>query len=259
MIDRVDEAAHTDVGAYALGLLEEDDRRVFEAHLADCDRCARELGELAGMRELFSGVAPPEEDTVDPPSSGRPTGPDELSRLLRRRRVDERRRRRGTTIIGLAAGAALLAGGAAVGAPVTGPGAYGHDHDSVPADLLAWGEIRRATDPRTGVAGVVAMEDKSWGTHIALDLTHITGPRTCELVAVSTTGARHVMTEWAVPGSGYGVPGAPDHLQVHGGTALRRSDLRWFEVHDQNGGVLLTIPVQKGPGRTGSPGAVTPD
>ncbi|GLY74060.1 anti-sigma factor family protein [Actinoallomurus iriomotensis] len=257
MSERVDAtAAHTDVGAYALGLLEEDDRRAFEAHLTGCDRCARELGEFAGMRELLSGVAPPEDDDRDPPSAGRAGGPGELSRLLRRRGIDERRRRRGTTIIGLVAGAALLAGGAAVGASVTGSG---DDHGDVPADLLAWGEIRRATDPRTGVAGVVAMEDKGWGTHIALDLTHVTGPRTCELIAVSTTGARHVMTEWVVPRAGYGTPGAPDHLQVHGGTALRRSDLRRFEVRDQNDGILLVIPVQKGPGWTGSPGAPTPD
>jgi hypothetical protein len=262
VIDRIDggeeTAAHTDVGAYALGLLEEDDRRAFEAHLAGCDRCTRELGEFAGMRELLSGVAPPEDDAAER-SSGRPAGPDEVSRLLHRRRIDERRRRRGTTVVGLAAGVALLAGGVTVGATVTGRGTYGHDHRDVPADLLAWGEIRRATDPKTGVAGVVAMEDKGWGTHIALDLTHVSGPRTCELVAVSTAGARHVMTEWSIPRPGYGVPGAPDHLQVHGGTALRRSDLRRFEVRDQTGGILLVIPVQKGPERTRSPGGATPD
>ncbi len=46
-----------------------------------------------------------------------------------------------------------------------------------------------------------------------------------------------------MPPAGYGEPGAPDHLQVHGGTALRRSDLRRFEVRDQRGATLLTIPV----------------
>jgi putative zinc finger protein len=233
----IDEEAttHTDVGAYALGLLEDDDRRAFEAHLAGCGRCARELGDLTPIRDLLSGVPSPPEETG---------GADELPRLLRRRRIAARRQRRGATVIGLAAGAALLAGGITAGAAIAGRDAYsGHDHGNVPGDLLAWGETRSATDPRTGVAGIVAMENKGWGTHIALDLTHVTGPRTCELIAVSTTGARHVMTEWSVPPAGYGVPGAPDHLQVHGGTALKRSDLRRFEVHDQRGGTLLTIPV----------------
>jgi anti-sigma factor RsiW len=37
---------HTDVGAYALGLLEPEDRRAFEEHLAGCPACAAELAEL---------------------------------------------------------------------------------------------------------------------------------------------------------------------------------------------------------------------
>ena len=36
---------HIDVGAYALGLLEEQDSAAFEAHLANCPRCHAELAE----------------------------------------------------------------------------------------------------------------------------------------------------------------------------------------------------------------------
>jgi hypothetical protein len=231
---------HTDVGAYALGLLEDEDRRAFETHLAGCDQCTRELAGFSGMRELLVGLGPVATDAEDmpPPATG------ELSALLRRRRTAARRQRRGTALLGLAAGVALLAGGVTVGAAAGGHGAYsGHDHGNVPGDLLAWGETKRATDPRTGVSGIVAMENKGWGTHIALDLTHVKGPLTCEMVAISTSGAPHVVTEWSVPAPGYGEPGGPDHLQVHGGTALRRSDLRRFEVRDQDGRTLLTIPV----------------
>ena len=42
---------HTDVGAYALGLLEAQDRQAFEEHLATCPSCAAELAELSGMKE----------------------------------------------------------------------------------------------------------------------------------------------------------------------------------------------------------------
>ena len=231
---------HTDVGAYALDLLEEEDRQAFEAHLAGCEQCAGELAGFSGMRELLVGLGPVAGDAGELPS---PAG-DEVGDLLRRRKIAARRRRRGTALLGLAAGVALLAGGVTVGAAASGHGSYsGHDHGNIPGDLLAWGETRRATDSRTGVAGIVAMENKGWGTHIALDLTHVRGPLTCQMIAVSKSGASHVVTEWAVPPPGYGVPGAPDHLQVHGGTALRRSDLRRFEVRDQTGRTLLTIPV----------------
>jgi hypothetical protein len=222
-------AEHTDVGAYALGLLEAGDRRAFEAHLTGCARCADELAGLSGMRDLLTGLRA--DGAVDPPPESARTG--DLGRLLRRRRAAARRRRRGTAIAGVAAGVVLLAGGAAAGATLTGDRGDG----AVPADLLGWGDTWRGADARTGVSGIVAVEGKGWGTHLALDLSHLTGPRTCRLVAVSTTGARHVVTEWRVP------PGTPDPLQVHGGTALRRPELGRLEVRDQDGTTLLTIPL----------------
>ena len=51
---------HTDVGAYALGLLDDRDRERFELHLTRCDSCPAEFAELSGMRELLSGVGPVE-------------------------------------------------------------------------------------------------------------------------------------------------------------------------------------------------------
>lgn len=47
---------HTDVGAYALGLLEEDDRRAFEAHLRGCGRCQAELAEMSGTAGALSAL-----------------------------------------------------------------------------------------------------------------------------------------------------------------------------------------------------------
>jgi hypothetical protein len=235
---------HTDVGAYALGLLERDDRQAFETHLAGCAQCARELTDFSGLRDLLTGLdGPVELDELDDPPVRRPFSADgDVAVLLRRRRTAARRRRRGTAILGLAAGIALLAGGITVGAAVASSGGFGNDHGKIPADLLVWGVTREATDAKTGVSGIVAMEDKGWGTHLALDITHVKGPLTCELVAVSKTGDQHIVTEWAVPPLGYGEPGAPDHLQVHGGTAFTRAELGHFEIRDQTGGTLLTIP-----------------
>ncbi|MDF9814968.1 zf-HC2 domain-containing protein [Streptomyces sp. SPB162] len=41
---------HADVGAYALGLLDDADATRFETHLAGCASCMGELDELAGNR-----------------------------------------------------------------------------------------------------------------------------------------------------------------------------------------------------------------
>ncbi|MCO5969893.1 zf-HC2 domain-containing protein [Actinoallomurus soli] len=265
---------HTDVGAYALGLLEEDDRRAFEAHLAGCPACSAEVADLTGLRELLL-AARPVPTTTEPGTTGSGTtgsgtaetasaagrgtagagqagGPADLgssadvASLLRRRRVAARRRRRGTAILGAAAGLALLAGGATVGAALAGHGdgtITAHGHPNMPADLLGWGETHRAVNPRTGASGIVALEVKAWGTHVALDLGGIRGPLTCRLIAVDRSGQRHVVTEWAVPPRGYGVAGSPGHLQVHGGTAVPRRDLDRFDVEVEGGGVLLSIPV----------------
>jgi hypothetical protein len=285
-----DRAQHTDVGAYALGLLDDTDRELFELHLTGCESCAAEFADLSGMRELFSGVGPVEVDPLDadpldagphdagplvsrplragPPDVGpagraatdRPAEPAHESSerdvidLLRRRATAERRRRRGTAILGAAAGLALLAGGVTAGTAITGPAgpvqrpahAHGtpvHDHGTPAQDLLNTGERRSATDPTTRVAGTVALETKGWGTHVALDLSSVRGPLVCRLVAVTRSGSRHVVTEWAVPKAGYGLPGSPGHLAVHGGTASGRSDITRFEVQAEGGRTLLTIPV----------------
>ena len=57
---------HIDVGAYALGLLEEQDSAAFEAHLANCPRCHAELAEFSPMKALLTGLGPVEspEDTA---------------------------------------------------------------------------------------------------------------------------------------------------------------------------------------------------
>jgi anti-sigma-K factor RskA len=55
----VNDALHTDVAAYAAGLLERREAHEFEAHLAGCARCAAELDELRPLADLLAGTAGP--------------------------------------------------------------------------------------------------------------------------------------------------------------------------------------------------------
>ncbi|MBA9007488.1 zf-HC2 domain-containing protein [Thermomonospora cellulosilytica] len=65
-----DPVEHTDVGAYALGLLEDADRRAFEEHLAGCPACAAELRRLTGAADALRALRD------DPGADQRPSGQD---------------------------------------------------------------------------------------------------------------------------------------------------------------------------------------
>jgi hypothetical protein len=234
--------AHTDVGAYSMGLLEERDRREFEDHLAGCPACAAEVAELSPMAALLRGV---ELSGVEPagaaggePAAGREPGGGDITELLRRRARQQRQRKRWQVALGAAAGIVLIGGGIGVGIAAA-------PQDGAPPvpPLALTGQLHSATDPGTGVAGTVGLVAKAWGTQVTLDLSKVPGPVECQLVAVSKTGERRVVMGWLVPAPGDGVPGHPAHLVIQGGTSIPRSDLARVDVNVVNGRTLLSIPV----------------
>jgi hypothetical protein len=214
---------HVDVGAYALGLLEDQDKAAFESHLATCEICRTELSALSPMGELLRGLDPVEvSGEVEPPVD-----------LLRKRAAVSRRRRRWQVLVAAAACAVLLGGGIAAGL-ATAPNQVGQGLTGI---------RHSAANPANGAAGTVGLVVKGWGTQVWLDLAGVKGPLECQLVAVSKTGERRVVTGWFVPSPGDGVPGHPAHLLVQGGTAIALTSLARFDVTVVNGGTLLTIPV----------------
>jgi putative zinc finger protein len=221
---------HTDVGAYALGLLEPADQRVFENHLAGCASCASELAELSGMRDLLTGVEPAQPAEAELEAA-------QVTSLVHRRARAQRRRLRWQATLGAAACAALAAGGVATGLLASG------GQSSQQAVPHVTGVRHTATDPQTGATATVGLVAKPWGTQITLDLAKVRGPLECQLVAVSATGQRRVVAGWFVPPAGYGVPGHPAHLVVAGGTSIPPKDLSTFVVTVKGGGTLVTIPV----------------
>ncbi|WP_025157562.1 anti-sigma factor family protein [Leifsonia aquatica] len=94
--------------SYVLGALSPADRRAYEEHLRECDRCAAAVSELAGMPGLL-GLLPREEGmaalAADVPETGG-VGADVLPLLVARARRQRLRARWLTA--GLAAAAAVL-------------------------------------------------------------------------------------------------------------------------------------------------------
>ncbi|GAA0217919.1 hypothetical protein GCM10009527_012530 [Actinomadura nitritigenes] len=228
---------HTDVGAYALGLLEAGDRRAFEEHLRGCGLCQAELREMGAVAEALSGIDPAEAEPPGEPA--RPPAP--VIDMVRRRQARDRRTRRAAYAAGAAAAAALVAIGVGVGTTLGGDDGAKPRPQPQPQAIV--GERHQATDARSGASGTVGLVDKKWGTQVTFELTHVKGPLRCRLEAVSASGARSVVGGWRVPEPGYGVPGSPKPLAMQGATALSRTEISRFQVVVDGGGTLLTIPL----------------
>jgi Putative zinc-finger len=230
---------HTDIGAYALGALEPDERRRVEAHVAHCPRCRAELPELSRIAAAL-GTVPPE-NAAATPTRAPAEPPGRLVALIRERAAADRRRRRRDLLVAAAVGVVVLAGGVAVGSVVAG-GPTG-DPTAHPADDPAASDVveRSATDPTSGASGSVTMEATSWGTAVGFRLDGVDGPLECELVAVTPAGER-VVSGWSVPDAGYGIDGSPAPVTIEGGVADSPDDITRFDVRTSDGRTLLTIP-----------------
>jgi hypothetical protein len=227
------EIEHTDVAAYALGVLGERDRRAFEAHLSNCRFCMSELADLRGMRALLTSVEPML-TSVEPPAGTRSN----VTKMPTRRRAPAKHKNMSRWLMSAAAGFVLVLGGLTTGVVLS-------DKNAVPPIGIGAnaGTHRSATSAATGARGTAVLDDRTWGTWVALDMTNVQGPFNCELIAVAKNGAERVASGWAVPAKGYGVPGSPGHLRVEGGVADRMADLARLEVRTSTGITLLVIPV----------------
>src|SRR5439155_18313994 len=74
---------HSQLGAYVLGVHDEDEVRAVDEHLAGCEDCRRELADLVAMHDLL-GEVPPEAFLDGPPEGGDLL----LQRTLRQVRAD---------------------------------------------------------------------------------------------------------------------------------------------------------------------------
>ncbi|MFF4280522.1 anti-sigma factor family protein [Streptomyces kronopolitis] len=243
---------HTDVGAYALGVLDAADADRFEAHLVGCDRCAAELEQLMRLTPVlaeFKQSAPtPQTITAEP-------GPALLDGLLDEVTATRRGRARRRLFL-VAAAVVLIAGGPLATFALKGEPAPPSSPPSTPAPPLASavraqyaaGEKVSSVDPDTKVSAGVSMATRPWGTQVVLELANVKGPLACDLVAVGKDGKRQTVTTWAVPKGGYGIPGSAakwnrEPLYAAGGAALNRGDIDHFEVNTLDGKRLAKVDV----------------
>ncbi|MFG2679973.1 zf-HC2 domain-containing protein [Streptomyces sp. NPDC048392] len=208
---------HRDVGAYALGVLDEAEAFRFEDHLMDCPRCAAqvtEFGPAARQLMLYRQATP----RIVHPLTG--PGPRLLDRLLSEVAARHRAGRRRV----------LYAVAAAVVCAVAGPGAVLYASQGGPAAPVT------ASDARSGVWARITAEAETWGTDVRLEVKDGAGPRSCRLVAVGRDGSEQTITSWKVPGHD-----ARPHT-MRGGAALHPDQIARYEVRTETGEHLVTLP-----------------
>lgn len=260
-------AAHWDVAAYALGVLDESEAERFEEHLAGCWACAGELESMLPVVNLLSEV---DGESLATAEQSRADG-----QLLDRMIVEvgaHRRRIRGrqllaaaaaVVVLALATGLSLFAGGrwfgtdatpgdvTAQGSQTTSEAPSGPQGTSGPGiggpELSEDGEPFTITDAETGVEIKLVLETKIWGTQVSFQLTKLKGPSICRLVVFRESGSSEVVHTWTVPASGYGTAEEPAPLLLQSGTAAPRNDIDRIQVQSVNeDGVaqpLVTVPV----------------
>ncbi|KOV64668.1 zf-HC2 domain-containing protein [Streptomyces sp. MMG1121] len=208
---------HRDVGAYALGVLDEAEAFRFEDHLMECPRCAAqvtEFGSAARQLMLYRRATPRFVHPMAQP------GPRLLERLLgevaRRQRVRRRR-----VLYGLAASVVLA---------VAGPGLVAFTgHDAPAAHTTA------ATDPRTGVWAEVAAADGDSGSRLLLRVKDRTGPHTCRLVVVGRDGSEQTAGTWTEAGRDTGT------FTALGSSPLHPDEIARYDVRTEDGRSLVSL------------------
>lgn len=216
-----------DVGVYVLGALDPAERDAFEAHLACCATCTREIGAVAGLPGLLSRTEVPDHgiDPAPPPDLLAGT----VHRVRRRRRV-----------------ALLAAASAVVLALATGAGvaAWSTSGTSGAPDTVATAQAREVVLPAvagsesSGLAGLTA---RPWGTQVALSCLYRGAPHppaapdaprtTYVLVVRGSDGRFEQIASWSPP------PG--QDVEVAASTDLPADRVSGLEVRTTSGAVVM--------------------
>lgn len=214
--------------SYVLGALTPEDRRDYEAHLEQCDKCLAAVAELTSMPGLLARARPIVEASNAPDAVAGPPG--DLISLVEQRNKRRRRTVRQRVLMGAAAVAASIALGVAIPLALTRP--------APPAATLALAPVTS-----TALTASVDLTPASWGTSITMDCEYAaggsqyTGPTsgTYVLVVTDDAGNTSQVSTWTA--------GPGDSVQLVGATALSLDQIASVEVRSVSGDVLLAAPL----------------
>ncbi|MET7452626.1 zf-HC2 domain-containing protein [Streptomyces sp. NPDC005574] len=208
---------HRDVGAYALGVLDEAEAFRFEDHLMECTQCAAhvtEFGPVTRQMMLYRRATPRSVHPMAQP------GPQLLDRLLGQVAARHRAGRR-RLLFALAASVVIAVSGSGLAMTTGG---------SESATQVT------ATDAKSGVWAQVTAADEDYGSDVELEIKDGAGPRTCRLIAVGRDGSEQTVTSWNVPTH----DARPNTMR--GSATMHPDQIARYEVRTRTGEHLVTLP-----------------
>lgn len=204
-----------DDAAYVLGALSDEERAAFEAHLEECDACARRVAELRPMTGALAVLDEADfaelSDLAHADLATDPVPDTLLPALLREVRREQRRRHRVIgALVGVAA-ACVLALTAVVAWPST------HHNTGHPLAMHAL--------TATPVQASATLTSLQWGTRIVLSCHYeqsYASPYDYTLLVVDKQGVAHQAGSWQLPS---------DNVTTFvSGTALSRDQISKIEI-----------------------------
>jgi anti-sigma factor RsiW len=215
--------------AYVLGMLEPQERRDFEDHLATCESCSTAVAELAGMPGILNTLSTAEAvalvDAVEHDVRSTVPEPDLVSRLAVAARARRRRARLAVAGAGLAAAAALAVGGYALGSAP--------DDTSAGSGFVAMSEVEPGS-----VNADIRVEEKKWGTRFDWSChyqdvdTRYSGSSSYELVVVDRAGKETVAATWTAA--------SPRTSSLVASSSIPTSEIRAVEIRRAGTRATLT-------------------
>ncbi|SES48556.1 anti-sigma factor family protein [Actinokineospora terrae] len=189
------------LGAYALGVLDDDERAAVQRHLADCAECRVELQALEEVRDMAGEL--PEEALLDgPPDDGDLL----LARTLRQVRSEANAsRNRSIAIAGVAAAvvlAAVLGTGVVIGRSTSTPVAQPTVTVGPTETQNAKTRFLSGSDPNTGARLTAKVVPAAGWVRLNVSVTGIPAGERCRVVVVSKDGTREEAGSWLVSPDG---------------------------------------------------------
>ena len=217
----VHRALRESLGAYALGQLPDDQAERVRDHVAQCERCAHDLADLAPAVQALVAAAPFTRTMAQPSAGPRPELAARINDSIRaqeRRNTRSRFARTGAiAMLAAAAAAAVLVVGLRVSAPGAAP--------TVPVEAVA------VIEQGQGLQATADLVDHTWGVEVKL------------LASGLRPGGRYAVTVLGEDGKAYpagafvGTGAKPVKCNLNAG--VLRSDAAGFVVRDEAGSIVL--------------------